>query len=97
MCRSQNTNIMPHLKLESMNSHGNTKVKDVAEYIFYEDLLCENVNGAPPGKKYREPNVVYKKATEYLNICLDTEIKDESTGENILITLLPELSLEIIR
>jgi len=33
-----------------MNSHGNTKVKDVAEYIFFDDGLYENVNGAPPPK-----------------------------------------------
>ena len=79
-CKSVDTNILPNLKLDSMNSHGNTKVKDVAEYIFFDDGLYENVNGAPPPKNQRKSNVVYKKATDYIDICLETEILDGDTG-----------------
>ena len=39
--------LLPSLESDSMNSHGNTKVRDVADYIFWEDALCKSVLNAP--------------------------------------------------
>tara|TARA_B110000285_G_C15123335_1_gene618613 strand:+ start:2302 stop:2496 length:195 start_codon:yes stop_codon:yes gene_type:complete len=46
-CKSLNSMLLPSLESDSMNSHGNTKVRDVADYIFWEDALCKNVLNAP--------------------------------------------------
>ena len=49
-CKSLNPHLLPNLDSDSMNSHGNTKVKDVAEYIFFEDGLNKRVSNAPSQK-----------------------------------------------
>jgi hypothetical protein len=48
--------LLPSLESDSMNSHGNTKVKDVADYIFWEDALCKNVLNAPSQKQRKGDN-----------------------------------------
>lgn len=70
-----------------MNSHGNTKVKDVSEYVFFEDGLNKYVRDAPPSKGKRKDDVQYQKAFEYLDMVLVTNIPDEKTGGRIEILL----------
>ena len=74
-----------------MNSHGNTKVKDVCEYIFFNDKLFEHVIGAPSGdKSQRKGNVQNQKATDFLDLVLLTKTIDDKTGEQVKIKLQPE-------
>lgn len=46
-CKSLVPNQLPPIDQDSMNSQGNAKIQDVADYIFYEDGLYKCVAGAP--------------------------------------------------
>ena len=96
-CKSIDPNILPQLEQDSMNSHGNTKVKDVSEYVFYEDGLNKYVRDAPPAKNKRKDDTQYKKASEYLDMVLVTNIPDEKTGSRVEIRLQPDMSLDTVR
>lgn len=96
-CKSINANVLPNLDLDSMNSHGNTKVRDVSEYIFFDDGLYKYVIGAPPGKSRRKNDEQCKKATDFMDLLLLTNLPDETTGGRIEITLHPDMNLDTVR
>jgi hypothetical protein len=75
-----------------MNSQGNAKIKDVADYIFFEDGLYKQIPGAPnPANRKREGNT--KKAIDFIDLVLVTHIIDEQTEKPKEIILHPDLSL----
>tara|TARA_B110000914_G_C15393408_1_gene413618 strand:- start:313 stop:840 length:528 start_codon:yes stop_codon:yes gene_type:complete len=96
-CKSIDPIVLPQLEQDSMNSHGNTKVKDVSEYVFFKDGLNKYVRDAPPAKNKRKDDVQYKKASEYLDLVLLTNIPDEKTGGRIEIRLQPDMTLDTVR
>jgi hypothetical protein len=55
-CKSINPSILPCLDQESMNSQGNAKIKDVADYIFFEDGLYKHLPGAPHPSQRKKPD-----------------------------------------
>ena len=46
-CKSINPSVLPPIDQESMNSQGNAKIRDVADYIFFEDGIYKHIEGAP--------------------------------------------------
>ena len=74
-CKSINSMLLPNLDSDSMNSHGDTKVRDVGNYIFWEDGLCKSVLNVPQ-KKPRKPenSKVESSASDYIDLVLLTKI-----------------------
>jgi len=89
--------LLPTLESDSMNSHGNTKVRDVAEYIFWEDALCKSIINAPSQKPRKGENTKYGSATDYIDLVLLTNIQDEKSGSRYEIKLLPDLNLDVVK
>ena len=91
-CKSINPSKLPALDQESMNSQGNAKIKDVADYIFFEDGLFKHIKGAPTPANRKKPENT-KRAIDYIDLILMTHIMDEETNKPKEIILDPELSL----
>jgi hypothetical protein len=89
-CKSLNPATLPTLEQESMNSLGNAKIKDVADYIFFEDKLYQHIPGAPTPSNRKGSG---KKAIDFIDILLITNIHDEATGNRKEIYLNPEINL----
>lgn len=89
--------LLPSLESDSMNSHGNTKVRDVADYIFWEDALCKSVLNAPSQKQRKGDTTKQGSATDFIDLVLLTNIQDEKTGSRYEIKLLPDLNLDTVK
>lgn len=73
-----------------MNSLGNAKIRDVADYIFFEDKLYQHIPGAPNLANRKNSA---KKAIDFIDIILITQIHDEANGARKEIYLNPEINL----
>jgi len=89
--------LLPNLDSDSMNSHGNTKVRDVADYIFWEDALCKSVMNAPSSKPRKVENTKFCSATDFVDLVLLTNIQDEKSGSRYEIKLIPDLNLDVVK
>jgi hypothetical protein len=76
-----------------MNSLGNAKIRDVAEYIFFEDGLYKHVPGAPNPANRKKPESNGRRAIDFIDILLVTQFHDEATGNRKEIILNPEINL----
>jgi len=89
--------LLPSLDSDSMNSHGATKVQDVAEYIFWEDALYKSLTNPPSQKGRRTDNNKNYSANEYIELILMTKIEDVNTRSILQITLAPNLHLDTVK
>jgi hypothetical protein len=76
-----------------MNSLGNAKIRDVAEYIFFEDGLYKFVPDAPTPATRKKPENAGRRAIDFIDILLITNLHDESSGTRKEIFLNPEINL----
>jgi hypothetical protein len=63
-----------------MNCHGSAKIKDVIDYLCHDDGMYKYIVGAPEIKKKRNDDDS-RKATEFVELWLRSEVKDEM-GKN---------------
>lgn len=77
-----------------MNCHGSAKIKDVIDYLCHDDGMYKYIVGAPEIKKKRNDDDS-RKATEFVELWLRSEVKDEM-GKNFEFQLNPMINLDTV-
>lgn len=78
-CKSKNEDELPQLNGDQMNCQGSAKIRDVIEFLCYDDSLFKYIDGAPPiNKKKRADDTPTKSPSDFIELFLLCEIKDEN-------------------